>query len=192
MSDLQSDGAGQSPDSPDVTAEWERPASPRADFHDGVGWFVFGLIVVIASLRMSRLTDQHINPFTIPGLVPGLLGAGMMIIGALLGVRSWRRGAGQVAAVPPTADDRHRRMRVWLAIILCCGYSIVLIGHGLPFWLASSIYVTASILVFHRISTDPVKRQIGLRSVVHALLIGVASSVVIWLVFERLFLVRLP
>jgi hypothetical protein len=41
-------------------------------------------------------------------------------------------------------------------------------------------------------SSDPVKRRIGLLAVAKALLIGVLSSVAVWLVFERLFLVRLP
>jgi hypothetical protein len=79
-----------------------------------------------------------------------------------------------------------------LSVILCCGYSVVLIGHGLPFWVASSIYVTCSILVFDHISADPAKRGLSVLAVAKALLIGVLSSVVVWLVFERIFLVRLP
>jgi hypothetical protein len=62
----------------------------------------------------------------------------------------------------------------------------------LPFWVASSIYVTCSILVFDHMSADPVKRRLSVLAVAKALLIGVLSSVVVWLVFERLFLVRLP
>ena len=69
---------------------------------------------------------------------------------------------------------------------------LVLVGHGIPFWIASSIYVTASILVFLRLSRDPAERQLGARVWAKALLIGVTASVVTWLVFERLFLVRLP
>lgn len=52
----------------------EAAPSPRADLHDAVGWIVLGLVVVLASWRMDRLEDQHINPLTVPGLVPGLLG----------------------------------------------------------------------------------------------------------------------
>jgi hypothetical protein len=167
-------------------------ASPRADLYDAIGWVVLGVLVVIASLQMDRLADRHINPLTIPGLVPGLLGAGMVIVGSILGIRSWARGALGQTLPPATEDQRKRRVRVLLAVILCCGYSVVLIGHGLPFWVASSIYVTCSILVFDRISSDPAKRRIGLLAIAKALLIGVLSSVAVWLVFERLFLVRLP
>ncbi|MEO7129183.1 MAG: tripartite tricarboxylate transporter TctB family protein [Rhodoferax sp.] len=169
-------------------------ASPRADLHDAIGWVILGLLVVIASLRMSRLEDRHINPLTVPGLVPGLLGAAMVIVGTILGVRSWLRITQvQRQALPRgTADDHLRRKRVLLAVVLCCGYSLVMIGHGLSFWLASSIYVTVSILAFDHLSADSTKRKFNLRAVIRALLIGVISSVTIWLAFERLFLVRLP
>ncbi len=173
-------------------ASTDAPASPRADLHDAIGWVVLGLAVVVASLRMDRLANQNIHPLTAPGLVPGLLGLGMMIVGTIMGLRSWRRGGHRLAVTPPTVDQRQRRKRVLLATVLCCGYSLVLIGHGLPFWLASSTYVTGSILLFDRISPDPEKRRIDARAAAKALLIGVLSSVVVWLVFERLFLVRLP
>jgi hypothetical protein len=167
-------------------------ASPRADLHDAIGWIVLGVAVVVASLQMDRLQDRHINPYTIPGLVPGLLGAGMVILGVILGMRSWMQGAGRQAIAQATANQRARRKRALLSVILCCGYSVVLIGHGLPFWEASSIYVTCSILVFDHISADPANRGLSVLAVVKALLIGVLSSVVVWLVFERIFLVRLP
>ena len=41
------------------------------------------------------------------------------------------------------------------------GYGVVLVGHGLPFWLASTIYVTASILLFRRLSRDLGKQVQG-------------------------------
>jgi len=173
-------------------ADSDSAASPRADLHDAIGWIILGVAVVVASLQMDRLQDRHINPYTIPGLVPGLLGAGMVILGIILGMRSWMKGGHRQAIVRATADQRERRKRALLSVILCCGYSVVLIGHGLPFWVASSIYVTCSILVFNYISADPAKRRLSVLSVAKALLIGVLSSVVVWLVFERIFLVRLP
>lgn len=170
----------------------ESQATPRADLHDAIGWVLLGLVVVIASLRMDRLEDQHINPLTVPGLVPGLLGIGMLIVGAIMGLRSLRRGALHEAPVGRTAEQRLRRRRVIAATLLCSGYSMVLIGRGLPFWLVSTVYVTGSILLFDFISADSARRGIGARAAGKALLIGAISSIVVWLVFERLFLVRLP
>lgn len=170
----------------------EPEATARADLRDAIGWVVLGVIVVLASLRMDRLEDQHINPLTVPGLVPGLLGVGMIIVGAIMGLRSVQRGALHEARAGRTAEQRERRLRVVTATLLCCGYSVVLIGRGLPFWLVSAAYVTGSILLFDRISSDPANRRISARTAGKALLIGILASVVVWLVFERLFLVRLP
>jgi len=170
--------------------EGRRPA--RADFHDAIGWTALGLVTVIGSIRMDRLTQQNINPLTIPGLLPGLLGAAMVLLGLVLGVRSWRRGAMHETVAAPDPLARQQRKRVIIATALCLGYAVVLIGHGLPFWIASSIYVTTSILVFRRLSADPAERTLGKRVIAQALVIGVCSSVVIWLTFEHLFLVRLP
>ena len=170
----------------------QETAAPRADLHDAIGWIAFGVAVLEGSVTMDRLERQNINPVTAPGLLPGLLGIAMILLGAVLGLRSWRRGALALAVPARTPHQREEMKRVALAIVLCLGYGVVLVGHGLPYWLASSIYVTVSILAFQRISPDPLERPFTATSLAKALVIGVASSVVTWLVFERVFLVRMP
>jgi hypothetical protein len=125
-------------------------------------------------------------------VLPGLLGIAMILLGAVMGLRSVGRGALHDVAHATTALQREERRRVWVAIGLCAGYGVVLVGHGIPFWLASFVYVTTAILVFRRISSDPAERRLGLRAWVVSAVIGLCASVVTWLVFERLFLVRLP
>lgn len=175
-----------------AAAQAEKPASPRADLHDAIGWILFGIAVLIGSITMDRLENQNINPVTVPGLLPGLLGIGMILLGGVLGVRSWRRGALQEPRRPTTALERQEHKRVAIAVALCAGYGLVLVGHGIPFWLASTVYVTVSILVFRRISPNPAERPWSNRAAVKALVIGLCASVVTWLVFEKVFLVRLP
>ena len=68
----------------------------------------------------------------------------------------------------------------------------MLVGHGLPFWLASTIYVTGSILILQRLSREPQTRRVTLRAAVMALVIGLGAAVITQLVFQELFLVRLP
>jgi hypothetical protein len=170
----------------------EEAAPPRSDLKDAAGWIVLGVAVLVGSLTMDRLEQQHINPVTVPGLLPGLLGLAMILLGAILAVRSSRRGALATPLPPATPHQREERKRVAIAIALCCGYGIVLVGHGIPFWLASTIYVTASILIFQRIGSGPAERRVDARAWIQALVIGAGASVVTWLVFERLFLVRLP
>jgi hypothetical protein len=175
-----------------ATGVEEELAPPRSDLKDAIGWIVFGIAVLAGSITMDRLEQQNINPVTVPGLLPGLLGIAMILLGGTLGVRSLRRGALSHATPSASADQRESSRRVWVAIALCTGYGVVLVGHGIPFWLASTVYVTASILVFRRLSRDPAERRLGARAWVQALVIGAASSVITWQVFERVFLVRLP
>jgi hypothetical protein len=167
-------------------------APPRADLKDAIGWIAFGIAVLVGSLAMDRLERQNINPVTVPGLLPGLLGIAMILLGGVLGVRSLRRGALSRSLPPATGEEREARKRVWIAIALCCGYGVVLVGHGIPFWIGSTIYVTTSILVFRRLSREPDERRLDARAWAQSLLIGVLSSVITWLAFERVFLVRLP
>jgi hypothetical protein len=170
----------------------EEPITPRGDLTDAAFWIVLGGAILIGSITMDRLEQQHINPYTAPGLLPGLLGIAMILLGGILALRSLRRGALHQAPLPPSAHDRERWRRIWVVAALCLGYGIVLIGHGLPFWLASTIYVTASILIMQRMSRDPAQRRQTPKAWAKALTIGLSASVITHLVFQEFFLVRLP
>jgi len=170
----------------------EEPSTPRGDLKDAACWIAFGVAVLVGSITMDRLEQQHINPYTIPGLLPGVLGLMMILLGGVLALRSLRRGALHLAPSPSTAHDSERWRRICVVAALCLVYGIVLIGHGLPFWLASTIYVTASILIMQRMSHDPAVRRQTPRAWAKALMIGLVASVVTHLVFQEFFLVRMP
>lgn len=166
--------------------------TPRSDLRQALGWVVLGVAVLIGSVTMDRLERQDVNPYTVPGLLPGLLGIAMILLGSILALRSWRRGAFSLPATADNADAREQGRRVWIVIALCLGYGVVLVGHGLPFWLASTVYVTGSILILQRLSRDSEQRQMTPKSVAKALVIGLGAAVITHLVFQQLFLVRLP
>jgi hypothetical protein len=170
----------------------ERAIHPRSDLHDGLGWMALGIAILIGSITMDRLEQQHINPYTVPGLLPGLLGLVMILLGGIMALRSWRRGALTLPVPAAGADEREQRLRIWVVVALCMGYAVVLVGHGLPFWLASAIYVTGSILILQRLSRDADERRFTARALVKALVIGVGSGVITSVVFQELFLVRMP
>lgn len=167
-------------------------STPRSDFRGGVAWMLFGAAVLLGSVSMDRLQAQNINPYTIPGLLPGLLGIGMLLLGGILALRSWRRGAFSDPLAPFTAHQREIRKRVWTVIALCTIFSAPLIGHGLAFWVAAAIFVTATIVIMQRMSADPQERRLTPRLWAKAIVIGLSSAVVTQLVFQELFLVRLP
>jgi hypothetical protein len=166
--------------------------SPRSDLRGGLGWMALGAAVLVGSITMDRLEQQNINPYTIPGLLPGILGIAMLLLGALLALRSWRRGALAQSHVPFTAHQRETRKRVWTVIALCTIYSVGLIGHGIPFWAASAVFVVASIVILQRMSRDDVERRLTPKFWLKALVIGVIAAVLTQVVFQELFLVRLP
>jgi len=180
---MQADDAPLTPD--------EVRAFAARDLRGALGWVVFGLAVLVLSIRMDRLEAQHINPYTIPGLLPGLLGIVMLGLGVLLGIRSWRRG-GRFVAGPQIASSGVAVRRLALVIGLIVLYTVVLLGRGLPFWLGATIYVTASIVMLQAPQRAAEGRRLSAREAVVALAIGLASGWIITWVFQDAFLVRLP
>ena len=171
--------------------EGDPRTAPRAELVQSAGWFALGLAVLIASLRMDRLESQNINPYTVPGLLPGLLGIAMMLLAALLALRSWRRGG--------LAPVRERRgvdpavvRRVALVLVLCVVFDVLLVGHGLPFWLAAALFVAVAIVTLQGPQRATLGQRLGVRDVVYAVVIGACAGGAITLVFQQIFLVRLP
>ena len=168
------------------------PVGARAELRQALGWAALGLAILVASIRMDRLESQHINPYTVPGLLPGLLGIAMLFLAALLGWRAIGAGALSPAAAAHRPVDRKAAKRIALVIGLCVAFGVGLVGHGLPFWAAAAIFVTVAILAFEQPRRAQGGRAIAVRDVVFALAVGLGAGGVITLVFQVLFLVRLP
>lgn len=142
---------------------------------------VFGATVLIASWRMDRLESLHINPWSAPGLLPGVLGVLMMVFGAALALRS----AGDA---PPESSMSRRRIAI--ALFLCFVFAAGLLGHGLPFWLTAAAFLFAAILAFRVMDAES---ELPLwRLALSSAAIAIVSALVISFVFETVFLVRLP
>ena len=177
----------------DVDADAEAPPDPHVeagnDLRGAVGWTALGVAVLVGSVTMDRLEAQNINPYTIPGLVPGLLGIAMIALGLVLGVRGWRRG-GLHAPRPATVPGLVKRLGLVIGLVVV--YAVGLVGHGMPFWLASALYVAASILVLQAPQRREAGRGLTVRDVAFAVVVGLASGAIVTYVFQELFLVRLP
>ena len=169
----------------------EARALAASELRGGLLWAVFGIAVLALSWRMDRLEAQHINPYTVPGLLPGLLGIVMILLGGLLALRSWRRG-GRFAGAPKRAMSGESARRLALVVGLIVAYTVVLLGRGLPFWLGAAIYVTASIVLLQAPQRAAEGRTLTSTELVRALVIGLASGWIITWVFQDAFLVRLP
>ena len=53
----------------------------RSDIWGGVGWVLFGLVILAESLRMDRFTSMGATIYTMPGFVPGMIGVVVMVLG---------------------------------------------------------------------------------------------------------------
>lgn len=167
------------------------PASARADLRAAWVWMIFGAAVLIASLRMDRLEKQDINPYTIPGLLPGLLGIVTILLGFLLALRSWRRLKVHPDEIVPSTGGAEKK-RILMVIVLCVGFAVGLVGHGLPYWAAAAIFVSIAILCLQHVQRQAAGEKLGLRAIAKAVAIGLGAGIVITLVFQELFLVHLP
>lgn len=153
--------------------------SARADLIGGAGWIVFGLAIFIGAWRMDRFEAMGATVYTMPGLVPGLIGLLLVLLGGVLALRGWRQRAIDMGRAPVLNS------RLVITLVLMLVYAAVLVGRT-PFWLATALFVAAFTAVFTPPETSRLRRVLG------SLVAGALTSLIVVLVFEQVFLVRLP
>ncbi|MEM8854448.1 MAG: tripartite tricarboxylate transporter TctB family protein [Pseudomonadota bacterium] len=170
----------------------DRAAARRmasADVLTAVVLLAMGVAMVYGGFAMDRLEVRRIHPMSIPGLVPMMLGAALTVCSLILlanGVRARSAlGAGE-GALDGLGWGQVARLGLCLMITLT--YPLGLIGN-MPFWLATSLFVTVFIAVFEWRPRTGAGHGIALFT---AVLQGVLVGLVTAYVFQELFLVRLP
>jgi Tripartite tricarboxylate transporter TctB family len=152
----------------------------RSDLAGGVGWMAFGLAILAASWRMERFDAMGATVYTAPGFVPAIFGFSLVLLGAVL---VWRGGS-VPRVTGGTESEPLLSRRIGLMLVLTLAYAAGLVGR-VPFWLATTVFVTAFTAAFAD-TLPPARRAFT------ALASGVLTSVAVLVVFERVFLVRLP
>jgi hypothetical protein len=164
--------------------------SARADLYGGLFWIALGAAIAAGSWNMDRLERLGVSFYTAPGLVPGILGLLMILCGAGLAVRALREGALGSVQRPPVLLDAETLKRAGITLLLALGFAGGLVGHGLPFPVAAAIYLFLQIAVLQypeRKAKGEVARGLALAAAV-----AVGAALVISLLFQEVFLVRLP
>ena len=156
--------------------------SSRSDLAGGAGWMASGLAILLGAWRMDRFEAMGATVYTAPGLVPGIFGLALTMLGAALAWRGWRARAPQASAAGAATALISRRT-VW-TIALSLGYAAVLVGRA-PFTPSTALFVAVFTFVFSEAPSLPRRAGVAVAS-------GVLTAIVIVLVFERVFLVRLP
>ena len=134
--------------------------SARSDLRGGAGWIGFGLLIVGESLRMDRYTSMGATIYTMPGFVPGMIGAVLVLLGAALMLRGRNRLRAKEEAGDTAPDD-----------------------GGIAQWLNRRVIITALFAP----EGQPLPRRL-----LAAVVAGVLTSLIVTLVFERVFYVRMP
>ena len=164
--------------------------TPRSDFVASIAWMALGVAISILAYNMDRLENQDVPPYAVPGLLPFFLGLAFIFFGGLMLIRSWQRGALASDATWAAGMTLAERKRFLIVLALCLAFAILLIGHGLPFWLAATIFVSATITVLQW------QQRKAAGELMHGFLlsivIGLGAGLGVTIVFQYLFLVTLP
>jgi hypothetical protein len=164
-------------------------ASALADFIMAAILVVVGLYVFIEAFNMPRLEARRVHPLTIPGLVPMALGAALVGLALLLGIRAYRlTDRGSAAALLAVLRTK-AAARAAAAGGLVLAFTLLLIGH-MPFWLASMLFIFGFIIVLEVFVTDEPNPL--LRTMFWAAATALVCGGGIYLLFAQIFLVRLP
>lgn len=170
------------------------PQAPRSELREAFVWIALGALVVFGAWRMDRMTQQGGELYTAPGLWPGLVGLAIALLGGVLAWRALRRSrvSSWDAGEPDDADYAPGSQFTFAALFFFV-YALLLVGHGLPFWLGTALFVTTYVFVFRRAERLAGSRGGSARGdAILAVTCGMVTAAAVTLVFEDVFLVRLP
>jgi len=163
----------------------------RLDFLSSIVLTLLGIGVLIESLRMPRLENLNVNPYTVPGVVPGFLGITLTLCGLFVLVRSVSRGGWKLGLTSRTCASwvgaGAFRRSIW-TLLLTLIYALVLFPM-LPFNFATPLFVFAFILSTEAMALGGWPRW---QAILGGLVLAVVTGLVIGYVFQELFYVRLP
>jgi hypothetical protein len=170
----------------------EEKNMPKADFVTAIGLSLFGLAIIVRSLQMPRFASVGANPYSVPGIVPGLLGVVLTTLGLMLLARSIRRKGYRLGLTRETirgyfAEASTKRFLIALFLSVIYGAFIL---KRIPYALATGLYVFAFVLIFeYRPGEDLFSQK---RTLFFSFLEALLVSAGVTLVFRYLFLVDLP
>jgi len=159
----------------------------RGDLLDAGVFAAAGAAILVASLRMDRLTDRGIQAWSAPGLTPGVVGTLIIVLSLVLGwqaVRAPARAKDDEAAVPGAMR------RAGLALLLCVVFAGITLGHGTPFVIEGAVFIFVFTTLFSWTEWRAAGR--AARGLAQTLAVAIAASAFISWLFESVFLVRLP
>ncbi len=186
----------------------------RLDLLSGVAFSALGLFMAIKSWYMPRLEHRDVSPFTVPGIVTGVLGGVLLVLGIFMIVRAAAKGgwrfAGSGAAIREALLTRGGA-KLLLTLGLTLGYAAGLVGR-IRFEWATILFLFVFILlfewnkpaaggdqlrVFQRIDGFFMRvfggtAGLRIRTMVAAAILATVVAFTVVYVFQEVFRIRLP
>lgn len=164
----------------------------KADFATSIVLLLFGTAILIMSIHMPRFEGLGVNPYSVPGIVPGLLGLILLILSLVLLIRSivrkgYRLGLSSEIIKQYFTDPSTRNFL--LALMLSLVYGVFLLTR-IPYSLATGLYILFFILIFEYRPKENMSSQ--KKTILYSLVEAIFVSAGVTLVFRYLFLVDLP
>ena len=165
----------------------------KKDFITSIVLVAFSISVIVMSYTMPRLERRNIDPFSAPGVVPGMIGIVLLLLALILFFRSVKRGGHRIFHKQSNqADEGHLQgaaTRVLFTLFISLVYAIGFLGR-FDYSIITALYIFTFICLFE------FKAGVGLwaqkRMILFAIIQAVVASVLITMVFQKLFLVDLP
>jgi putative tricarboxylic transport membrane protein len=168
----------------------EEPLPPRYDLWTAAVFFCIAVAIVWLAWLMPTYREQQGPIYRAPGLVPALHGIVILALSIWLGLRAVARGALRAtSAGARTPREGYSNTRLFVAAAMCLVFAVGLVGR-LPFWLAAAVFVFSFTTLFEWRRGAPLGERVRRLAIAAAL--AVATGVLVTLVFQRGFLVRLP
>lgn len=165
---------------------------PKADFVTAIILISFGVWIVVHAIYMPRFKEFGANPFSVPGIVPGILGTIITVLSLIVFIRSIREKGyrlGINAKVIKNLLQNPSFKRMMVTCLVCVTYGFGMVGT-IDYYLATFLYVFIFLILFQLDRSRPIIVQH--RLILAALTQSVLVAGAVGAVFRYLFLVDLP
>jgi putative tricarboxylic transport membrane protein len=163
----------------------------KADLVTSIVLVVFGIVVLVMSIQMPTMADRNQSIYSAPGVVPGFIGAMIILLSFSMLLRSLRKkaiAAFKEGALPTEAVGQEARRRIFTTIAMCAAYSFLLGKIWFP--IPTFAFIFVFIILFDYDFKAAFSSQT--RKVLIAAIIALVTTAAVMLVFQKLFLVNLP
>lgn len=163
----------------------------KADFFTSLIMTAFGAAILILSIKMPTMADYNQSIYSAPGIVPGFIGAMLVVLSVSMLVRSISRQAFSAikeGLVTKGVFAQETTRRIGLTLVLCVAYAVAL--GKLWFPIPTFLFIFLFIFFFEY----DFKAKLGpqVKKIVVAAIIALITTAAVDLVFQKLFLVNLP